>query len=95
MRILIVEDDRKVARFLRRALEEEGYAVDTVADGIEGAVRARVEDYDLLVLDVMLPGKSGFEITRGPEGRGLGSDSTSHGARLEGRHRRWLGRRRR
>jgi two-component system copper resistance phosphate regulon response regulator CusR len=65
MRILIVEDDRKVARFLQRALEEEGYAVDAVADGIEGAVRARVEDYDLLVLDVMLPGKSGFEITRG------------------------------
>ena len=64
MRVLIVEDDRKVARFLQRALEEEGYSVDTAADGVDGAVKARVHDYDLLVLDVMLPGKSGFEITR-------------------------------
>lgn len=64
MRILIVEDERKVARFLKRALEEEGYAVDVAGDGIEGSMKARVERYDLLMLDVMLPGKSGFEITR-------------------------------
>jgi len=64
MRILAVEDDRKVAGFLERALEEEGYAVDVATDGIEGAMKARVHDYDLLVLDVMLPGRSGFEIVR-------------------------------
>jgi two-component system copper resistance phosphate regulon response regulator CusR len=64
VRILIVEDDRKVARFLERALNEEGYAVDVASDGVEGAMKARVENYDLLVLDVMLPGQSGFEITR-------------------------------
>ncbi|MEX1258537.1 MAG: response regulator transcription factor [Gemmatimonadota bacterium] len=64
MRILVVEDDRKVARFLERALQEEGYTVDVAADGIEGAMKARVEKYDLLVLDVMLPGRSGLEITR-------------------------------
>ncbi len=64
MRILVVEDDRKVARFLKRALEEEGYAVDAATDGVEGAMMARIQDYDLLVLDVMLPGRSGLEITR-------------------------------
>jgi DNA-binding response OmpR family regulator len=64
MRILVVEDDRKVARFLERALEEEGYAVDVAWDGVEGAMKARVEEYDLLLLDVMLPGRSGLEITR-------------------------------
>lgn len=64
VRILIVEDDRKVARFLEQAFREEGFAVDVATDGIEGAMKARVFDYDLLVLDLMLPGKSGFEITR-------------------------------
>jgi len=64
MRILVVEDDRKVARFLQRALLEEGYAVDVASDGREGAVKARVHAYDLLVLDVMLPGRSGFDVAR-------------------------------
>ena len=64
MRILIVEDERKVARFLERALREEGYAVDVAADGDQGFLNARVNDYDLLVLDVMLPGRSGFEVAR-------------------------------
>lgn len=53
-----------MARFLERALEEEGYVVDVATDGIEGAMKARVQNYDLLVLDVMLPGRSGFEIAR-------------------------------
>lgn len=64
MRILVVEDDRKVARFLERALQEEGYAVDVARDGAEGAMKARIGDYDLLVLDVMLPGRSGLEVAR-------------------------------
>ncbi len=62
MRILIVEDDKKVASFIEMGLREEGYAVDVAHDGTEGALKAHVYEYDLLVLDVMLPGKSGFEI---------------------------------
>ncbi len=64
MRILVVEDDRKVASFLGKGLREEGYAVDVVHDGGEGGSKARAHDYDLLLLDVMLPGKSGLEIVR-------------------------------
>jgi two-component system copper resistance phosphate regulon response regulator CusR len=64
MRILVVEDDQKVARFLQKGLREEGYAVDVANDGDEGLLLARVHEYDLLLLDVMLPGKSGLEIVR-------------------------------
>ncbi len=64
MRVLVVEDDRKVASFLAKGLREEGYAVDVAHDGVDGELKARVYDYDVLVLDVMLPGKSGFEIVR-------------------------------
>jgi two-component system, OmpR family, copper resistance phosphate regulon response regulator CusR len=64
MRVLIVEDDQKVCRFLERALREEGYAVDTSHHGADGLAKARIHPYDLHVLDVMLPGKSGLEITR-------------------------------
>jgi DNA-binding response OmpR family regulator len=62
MRILIIEDDKKVASFIERGLREEGYAVDAAHDGIVGSMKAHVYDYDLLVVDVMLPGKTGFEI---------------------------------
>jgi len=64
MRILIVEDERKVARFLERALREEGYTVDVAGDGDQGFMNARVNTYDLLVLDVMLPGRSGIDLAR-------------------------------
>jgi len=64
MRILVVEDDRKVASFLNKGLKEEGYSVDVAADGVDGAMKALVYDYDLLLLDIMLPGKSGLEIVR-------------------------------
>jgi len=64
MRILVVEDDRKVASFLERGLREEGYAVDVAHDGTDGSMKAHVYEYDLLVLDVMLPGKTGFEVVR-------------------------------
>lgn len=70
MRILLVEDDRKVARFLERALREEGYAVDPVHDGADALRMARVHSYDLLLLDVMLPGRSGLEVTRELRGEG-------------------------
>ncbi len=64
MRILVVEDDKKVASFLEKGLREEGYAVDVAHDGAEGSMKAHVHDYDLLLLDVMLPGQSGLEIVR-------------------------------
>ncbi len=59
MRILVVEDDKQVARAVRRGLEAEGYAVDVALDGTEGAWLAGENDYDALVLDVMLPGLPG------------------------------------
>ena len=64
MRILVVEDDVKVASFLEKGLREEGYSVDVAHDGADGLLKAFVYDYDLLLLDVMLPGKSGMEVVR-------------------------------
>lgn len=62
MRILVVEDNKKVASFVEKGLREEGYAVDVAHDGVGGSLKAHVYDYDLLILDIMLPGKTGFEI---------------------------------
>ena len=62
MRVLVVEDDKKVASFLAKGLREEGHAVDVAHDGVDGALKAHVYEYDLLLLDVMLPGKSGYEV---------------------------------
>ena len=59
MRILVVEDDVQVARAVRRGLEAEGYAVDVAVDGAEGQWLATENDYDALVLDVMLPELTG------------------------------------
>jgi heavy metal response regulator len=64
MRILVVEDERKVARFIERGLKEERFAVDVAADGEEGLFRAQSNDYDLIVLDVLLPKKNGFQVLR-------------------------------
>jgi heavy metal response regulator len=64
MRILVVEDEKKVARFIQQGLEEEHYAVDVSHDGIEGLTMAKSGSYDVVLLDLMLPGKNGFEITR-------------------------------
>jgi DNA-binding response OmpR family regulator len=64
MRVLVVEDDRKVATFIQRGLEQEGYAVDVVHDGTEAGDQALCIDYDAAVLDLMLPGRSGFQVLR-------------------------------
>ena len=64
MRILIVEDDRKVGAFLQRGLREEQYAVDLCRDGLEGIYQAQVSHYDVIILDVMLPGKDGFTVCK-------------------------------
>jgi two-component system copper resistance phosphate regulon response regulator CusR len=62
MRVLVVEDDAKLAGYLRQALREEGYAVDVAHTGTEGSLLAKTEPYDVVVLDVLLPGKNGFQI---------------------------------
>jgi DNA-binding response OmpR family regulator len=64
MRILVIEDERKVSNFLRQALEEEQYAVDQAFDGEEGFTLATSCDYDLIVLDLMLPRKSGVQLLK-------------------------------
>lgn len=62
MRILLVEDDERIARFISKGLKENAYAVDHVADGDAALFRADVSDYDLVILDLMIPGKNGFEV---------------------------------
>src|SRR5262245_4402834 len=64
MRILIVEDDRKVAAFIQSGLQQEGHAVDVLHEGSAAGDQACSVDYDAVVLDVMLPGRSGFQILR-------------------------------
>jgi len=64
MRILLVEDDRKIAGFIAKGLREVNYAVDIFHNGEDGAYWAVENDYDLMILDVMLPDKNGFEICR-------------------------------
>ena len=61
MRVLVVEDDRKVAGFIEQGLREEGYAVDIARDGDEATTLAHVNDYDAILLDLMLPKKNGLQ----------------------------------
>ena len=63
-RILLIEDERGLVITLRDRLKSEGYAVDAVLDGIEGFARASTETFDLIILDVMLPGRGGFDVCR-------------------------------
>jgi DNA-binding response OmpR family regulator len=62
MRILTVEDDRKVAGFIAQGLREEGHAVDIAIDGEEATTLAHVNEYDVILLDVVLPKKNGFQV---------------------------------
>ena len=64
MRILVVEDQPDLLRNLAKTLREDGYAVDTAADGRDGLTKAEDSDYDALVLDVMLPRMDGWELLR-------------------------------
>jgi two-component system OmpR family response regulator len=64
VRVLVVEDEVKMVRAIRRGLEHEGYAVDSAPDGDEGLYLATENDYDAIVLDVMLPGVDGLEVCR-------------------------------
>ena len=62
MRVLVVEDDHKVAGFIEQGLREESYAVDLARDGDEATMLAHVNEYDVILLDVVLPKKNGFQI---------------------------------
>src|SRR5688500_5123212 len=62
MKILVVEDDRKVAGFIEQGLREEGYAVDVGKDGEEGVMLAHINQYDAILLDLMLPKKNGIQV---------------------------------
>jgi two-component system OmpR family response regulator len=64
VRVLVIEDEPKMAELLRRGLVEEGYAVDVAVEGLDGFGTAVSRSYDAVVLDVMLPGISGFEVCR-------------------------------
>jgi DNA-binding response OmpR family regulator len=64
MRILVVEDERKLAGFIKRALQEDAHAVDVSHDGEEGSYLAGKENYDLIILDILLPKKDGLTILR-------------------------------
>ena len=64
MHLLLVEDERRLATAVRRVLEEEGHVVDLTDDGSDALSQARAESYDVIVLDVMLPGLNGHEVAR-------------------------------
>ncbi|MFH1160842.1 MAG: response regulator transcription factor [bacterium] len=64
MKILLVEDDQKVASFISRGLSEHLFYVDIAKDGLEGDLLARTGDYDLIILDILLPKQSGIELCR-------------------------------
>jgi DNA-binding response OmpR family regulator len=64
MRILVVEDEKKLAGFIRRALKEDGHSVDVCHDGDEGTRLATSEDYDVIVLDLNLPRRDGIAVLR-------------------------------
>ena len=71
MRILVVEDDKGTARFIKKGLSEEGFMADAISGGEEGLFMATTEIYDLIILDVMLPEINGFEVLRGIRQKGV------------------------
>ena len=70
MKLLLVEDDEKIAAAVRRGLEGEGYSVETTGDGATGLWMARENRYDLILLDLMLPGRNGYKICADPREAG-------------------------
>jgi DNA-binding response OmpR family regulator len=64
MRLLLIEDHRPLVRALKQGLEEEGFAVDIAADGQEGDFKARTAEYDVIILDLMLPREDGLSLLR-------------------------------
>ena len=75
MRVLVIEDEPDLRRLLEQALQEDGYAVDVAADGPTGLYKATTWDYDALVLDLMLPGLSGWDLLARLRGAGGAGDT--------------------
>ncbi len=72
MKVLVIEDEKKIASFVRKGLEAEGFVVDVCLDGNTGFALATSRPYDALVLDIMLPGRDGLSILRGLRERSIG-----------------------
>jgi len=70
MRLLLVEDDARIARFATKGLQEQSYAVDVVANGNDAVYQVEINDYDVVILDVMIPGLDGFAVCRAMRGLG-------------------------
>src|SRR5215831_18816644 len=64
MQILIIEDEQKMAKLLKKGLEEESHMVTLAYDGVEGFELSQTHAFDVIILDVMLPGMTGFEVAR-------------------------------
>lgn len=73
MQILIAEDERPLAKAVKKILEQKGYFVDAVYDGTDAVEYAKSVDYDLIILDVMMPGYDGFEVVRILREKGVGT----------------------
>jgi len=71
MRILLVEDEKNVAAFIKKGLEEETYTVNVAEDGPEGLLMATSADFDLIILDIMLPGMNGIEVCKTLRAKGI------------------------
>jgi DNA-binding response OmpR family regulator len=71
MKVLVIEDDPTVGQFVQRGLEEQRFGVDLVANGEEGERMALTQPYDLVILDMRLPGKSGLQVLQGLRARGF------------------------
>ncbi len=90
MRILIIEDEKKVAKFLEQGLREEKYDVDVAYDGEEGTTKALANTYDLIITDLMMPKKSGIEVIKEVRSAGRGmpilclTAKTEIGEKVEG-----------
>ncbi|MGW0950030.1 response regulator transcription factor [Streptomyces sp. NPDC002623] len=62
MRVLVMDDDVRLVELLRQGLRAEGFAVDAVSDGLDGVARALADDYDVIIVDVMMPGLNGYKV---------------------------------
>ena len=65
MNILVIEDDKKILKFIKRGFEEHGFNVDISSNGNEGLYKLQNENYDVAVIDIMLPGLDGLSILKG------------------------------
>ncbi|CAN5570530.1 hypothetical protein BH23ACT7_BH23ACT7_24970 [soil metagenome] len=70
-RILIAEDEPRIASFLEKGLRANGFTTSVAEDGVQAVIRARSGDFDLLILDIGLPGKDGFSVLRELRGAGF------------------------